>query len=139
MKKSEEERLKKRRKSNKKWRDNNKDHIKEYGKIYREKNKEKINKRLREYFRKHLPVNKQSKEYIKNYMKEYMKDEEKHRKYLVRQRDYFKLRKRLIAEFKACQKCNSKLNLEVHHEDYFKEGEVLILCRKCHRRLHRIK
>lgn len=38
---------------------------------------------------------------------------------------------------KKCQECGSINNLELHHRDYFKEGNVTILCRKCHRCLHR--
>lgn len=42
---------------------------------------------------------------------------------------------------RECKKCGSKNNLEVHHIDYNKRNNdlknLLLLCRKCHRKLHR--
>ena len=73
---------------------------------------------------------------IVRYLKKYMEDVENHKKYLIRQNDY-KFRKELINFFKKCQECGSKDHLEMHHIDYFKDKDIIILCRKCHRHLHR--
>jgi len=116
----------------KKWRDNNKDKRKKY-------DDEFGRKMCRDYYYKNKEKFNQSKEYIRNYMKKYLEDEGNHYKYLVRQRDYHKIRTKLLALFGECQNCGSKEKLELHHEDYFVEGRVLILCIKCHRYLHRLK
>lgn len=121
----------------KKWRDENKEHRKKYDKEYQIEHRKELNKYRREYQRKNPIKYKQKKEYIRDYMKKYMENEDNHKKSLIRQRDYQKLRKKLIELHKCCQKCSSTEFLEMHHEDYFTEGAVLILCRKCHRQLHR--
>jgi len=52
---------------------------------------------------------------------------------------YQKLRKNLLKEIGKCQICNSIKNLELHHKEYNKcRNSVMLLCRKCHRKLHRI-
>lgn len=48
-----------------------------------------------------------------------------------------------------CQKCGSKIGLNVHHLRYYRNGrsilyrerlsDVQLLCRKCHRLVHNIK
>lgn len=48
------------------------------------------------------------------------------------------------ARGRACQKCGSKLSLQIHHLHYrniFKEEpeDLIILCRACHRHEHGIK
>jgi len=37
---------------------------------------------------------------------------------------------------KSCQQCGTVTNLHRHHPDYSKPLEVVILCVKCHNRLH---
>lgn len=39
-------------------------------------------------------------------------------------------------ENQSCQQCGSTSNLNRHHPDYSKPYEVIILCSKCHNRLH---
>lgn len=80
---------------------------------------------------------KQSKEYIRDYMKNYIKNSENHRKFLIRQKDRFALRKKLLETQGFCQLCGSKENLEIHHKSYDETKNIMLLCRKCHRQLHR--
>lgn len=82
--------------------------------------------------------NKQSKEYIKIYMRTYLNDPEKRKKFLQRQRDYRKFRLNQIDK-SECSSCGSIKNLEIHHIDYEYNTNIIILCRRCHRRLHRIQ
>ena len=35
-------------------------------------------------------------------------------------------------EMNPCRECGSKDNLEIHHEGYFKDRKIMILCRDCH-------
>ncbi len=125
----------------KKWRDENREHRKNYEKEYNKIPivKEKRRIYFREYLKKHPKKLKQSKEYIKKYMKEYLKDSDNHQKYLVRQRDYHKLRKRIISIKKTCEVCGGSDNLEMHHKEYISgiEQNIFLLCRTHHRELHR--
>lgn len=125
----------------KKWRDENKEYRRKMNRKYFNDNREKIRERLREYYNKNPLKFKQDKDYINNYMKKYNKDKKNHEKYLVRQKDYSKFRKLLIDLHKKCNECGSKDNLEMHHLDYNESSinTITILCRKCHRRLHRIE
>ena len=58
---------------------------------------------------------------------------------------YRQWRKRILERDKVCQICGSSENLEVHHIKPFSEYSELrtddnngiVLCRKCHRNLHR--
>lgn len=94
-------------------------------------------KYFRERYRKNPRSYKQSKDYIRNYMKEYMKSQENHRKYLIRQKDKWNLKIGIILPVEYCQLCGSKENLEIHHKTYDETKNIIILCRACHRRLHR--
>ncbi len=76
------------------------------------------------------------KERISKYQKEYIKDEKNRKKLIRRTKDYRELRDKLIKDYGGCQDCNSKDNLEMHHEDYEEGGVVLLLCKKCHWHLH---
>ncbi|NCD06786.1 MAG: HNH endonuclease [Spirochaetia bacterium] len=91
----------------------------------------------RNYYRNNPTKYNRSPEYIKNYMKEYIKDIEKHRKFLIRQKDRLKYRKQLLEQKGFCQICGSINNLEIHHKDYDEKSNIILLCRKCHRFLHR--
>ena len=35
-----------------------------------------------------------------------------------------------------CRDCNSNNNLEIHHEGYFKDRQIVILCKLCHIKRH---
>lgn len=78
----------------------------------------------------------QSKEYINNYLKSYMLNQENHKKYLIRQKDY-QIRNKLLKQQSFCSLCGSNENLEMHHKKYDESSDIIILCRTCHRGLHR--
>jgi len=40
-------------------------------------------------------------------------------------------------ENKRCSICNSNKDLQRHHEDYSNPLDIIILCRKCHNKLHK--
>lgn len=104
----------------------------------RDKNKRRIYGR--DYYAKYPEKfkSKQTKEYFKNYMIEYIKNRENHKKFLIRQRDYYYSKKKIIKEVIYCQICGSTLNLEMHHKNYDNsKDDLMLLCRKCHRFLHR--
>ena len=96
---------------------------------------------MRAYQRKrylnHPEKYKQSKEYIKNYMAKYILDLENHRKFLIRQKDRHVVRKQLLRQKGYCELCGSEDNLEIHHKIYDESRNIILLCRKCHRTLHR--
>lgn len=43
----------------------------------------------------------------------------------------------LLKKPTICEKCQSRRNLEAHHEDYSKPLEIMWLCRECHISKHR--
>ena len=89
-------------------------------KRYIENNKEKVRKIRREYNRTYyyLPI--------------------PHKKFLVRAHAGHKLREQIIKLKKCCEICGSIENLEIHHIEYInKEAYVQLLCRSCHKSLHR--
>lgn len=148
---SKQERKEYNRKKIKEWREKNPKRNKELRKRYKQSEKgkeanrkystsEKRKAYMRKYMRKNPEKFKRSKEYMREYMKNYMMKHDNHNKYLLRQKDYFAFRKKLIDLYKECQECGSKENLEMHHLDYSDSniGNIIILCRKCHRHLHRI-
>lgn len=101
--------------------------------------KEYLRNYFKEYRRKYPKKFKQKKGYINQYMKRYLVDEENHNKYLQRQKDYHTFRESLLEIYDGCQRCGSKENLEIHHLTYLspKFKDLIILCRNCHRQLHR--
>ena len=120
----------------------------EYRKRYREKYPKKIkeqNKKNNEKWRKKNPN--YQKDYNKNnfkytiYQNKYHKKYDKEigrEKYLIRQLAYYSLRKKLISLRKVCEFCGSNKNLEMHHNEYINDLQFLILlCRKCHKALHK--
>jgi hypothetical protein len=126
----------------KQWRLKNPEKNKEQRIKYKKSEKGRIANRKYElvYHRKKMnnpTSHKQYKEYMNNYVKIYMKDEENHRKKLIRMRDNHNLRKELLSQQGFCQLCGSQLNLEIHHKNYDESKDVIILCRLCHKKLHR--
>lgn len=80
--------------------------------ISREKQKEKFNKKYRKYIK-------------------YLNSEQ-----------WKKKRIEFITKYKKCEKCQSTINLELHHKNYkslFKEKEkdLALLCSKCHFEYHK--
>lgn len=44
----------------------------------------------------------------------------------------------LLKKYKGCQFCGSKIKLEIHHTKYTKLiKNCLLLCSKCHKKIHR--
>ncbi len=121
-----------------------------YEREYRRKNLKKIRKYQREYHRKwdqenrkkimkHKIKNKNRTEYNKEYTKDYRKRKEIKEKYILRQIAYHNLRKTLIDKIGKCQICGDNEKLELHHKNYNsnKKENITLLCRNCHRQLHR--
>ncbi len=95
---------------------------------------------MRDYYSKNPKKTHQTKEYIRRYMKEYYSDPEKKEKMRIRRQAYFKHRKDLLELNPDCILCGSNEFLEIHHEEYDNSDltKLKVLCRKCHRFLHRI-
>ena len=60
----------------------------------------------------------------------------------IKRTQHFSLRvhlPKLIKKYGKCQICNSKKNLEIHHKKYDtkKIEDCMLLCSKCHKKLHR--
>ncbi len=115
------------------------------------KNKEEVRnyhrKKLQEWRKKNPEKNKELRNKYKktkkgitannSYSKKYYHKGENNKKQLIRTRDYRKLRKKLLDKTSVCEFCGSNDYLELHHENYIKEGCIKVLCRKCHRQFHK--
>ena len=92
-------------------------------------------KKAREYYLKW--AKKHGKEYIRKYQKKYHSIPRVKEKCKIRQYAYKSFRQKIIKEKKHCEMCCSVENLEMHHKKYNKnKEEIMLLCRKCHRKLH---
>jgi len=102
--------------------------------------KKRINESQRKKYSENPKTYKQDKEYIKNYIREYYKDPKNKNKIRIRNESYLKHRKKLLEIYPNCQSCGSNIFLEIHHEEYNNSDltKLKVLCRKCHRFLHRI-
>ena len=103
-----------------KWEQENKEKVLAYGYKWRLKNTEKV----KEYVRK---------SYLKNGKKNYHKH---FLKYQARALLRTQVKNGSIKKL-PCIDCNSKENLQGHHEDYSKPLDVIWLCVGCHRLRHR--
>lgn len=73
--------------------------------------------------------------------------EERREKYIeyLSSEKWKRFRKQIIQERDgACENCRSSENLQVHHKHYInifneQREDVLLLCRKCHKRVHSMK
>lgn len=61
----------------------------------------------------------------------------------IRSREWKEIKKRLfLSKLKICEKCGSKINIEVHHINYDRfggnelESDLMVLCRSCHKKIH---
>ncbi len=110
---------------------------KEYFKNRYKNNRERIIKEHREYRIKNA-------EKIKIYGKKYYENnimEKREKQRIYRKEHKEERRAQLIALRKvpitsACSNCGGNKNLERHHPDYSKPLEIIILCKRCHKRLH---
>lgn len=100
-----------------------------YARDYRKNNKEKIAKVVKKKIER-------TREQINAYHLKYQKGAGR-KKYLLRMKTYKKLRKNIIEDRKVCEKCGSNKDLQIHHEEYKLDKEVLmLLCRGCHMKHH---
>lgn len=94
-----------------------------------EETREKKKKIFREWYENNKDKHKQ-------HMKKYAANN-KH-KLDVRRADGFK-REEILNKFNnECVDCQSNNNLELHHKDYEDNKEVIVLCRACHGKRHRL-
>ena len=121
-----------------KYRENNKEKIKElnrkwriknknYSKNYYEKNKETINKRNNKW--------KKDSGYRKMWEKKYRKKPEVHQKGQIRQKTKHLIKYRKIKKL-PCFICDD-VNSQVHHINYNNPYNIIWLCMKHHKRLHK--
>lgn len=95
---------------------------------YREKSPEKERERCRKSY---LGNKKQRSQYKKEY---YEKNKEKVS--MWNRINYLK-RKNIIS-LNKCENCGNKESLIMHHDDYDKPFEIMVLCRSCHNKLHKL-
>jgi len=99
--------------------------------IWKRLNPEKARKYYLKWEKKH------GKKYIRKYQKRYRNIPRVKEKYKIRQYANRWFRQEIIKEKKQCEMCNSIENLELHHKEYNKnKEEIILLCRKCHRKIH---
>lgn len=96
----------------------------EYRHTYWEKNKEKL-------YKSHVEYKRRNRKKISELTKSYRS--RNNNKVMARS----KARSKKIDEKSICAYCESKENLERHHPNYDEPLNVIILCRKCHRGLHK--
>ena len=113
----------------KKWREKNKEHVLEYGKKWREKNKNKIEK-----YNKKWSKTEKGKASLKRSMKKYQEwYREKNQKKIKAQKLSNKIYTiRQICSVNGCNKLGVK-----HHSDYDKPLEIIWLCQRHHKELHK--
>jgi len=120
----------------------------EYRKRYREKYPERAKEQQKKSYKKWIKKNigyqnekNKNNPVYRKYQKKYHNIYEKgvgREKFLLRLKSYNHLRRKLISERVKCELCGSIKNLESHHKKYINELKYLmLLCRKCHKELHK--
>ena len=100
-----------------------------YVRDYRKNNKEKIAKVVKKKVER-------TKKQINAYHCKYQKGAGRE-KYLIRLKTYKRLRKDIIEDRKVCEECGSNKDLQIHHLEYkFDKEYLMLLCRKCHTKIH---
>lgn len=118
----------------KKWAKENEEKVKKYRIYNYKKNREDYIKRNKNWVIKNKE---KSKEYHKNYMRELRKTKREKEMMKIRDYAYNHLKPILIKRYNGCKKCGSKNKLEIHHIKYTNKLEdVMILCIKCHKKIH---
>ncbi len=127
------------------WRQKNQDKKNAIRTIYRENNRERIRIQDQENYKKNPEKFQDS---AKVRMKKYLSGKGKEtrelnkilnpEKHEARKIMTAAVRSKKIIKPKSCTMCNTEVNrIEGHHEDYLKPLEIIWLCCKCHRSLHR--
>lgn len=112
----------------------NKEKLKAKAREYGKNPSEEVKKRKKEYYQKWKNTE-AAKRYRKEKLPEIRKKYEKHRKASSKVTDAVRSGKLIKPD--NCTLCLSKENIEGHHPDYDKPLEVIWLCRKCHRAIHK--
>ncbi len=152
-------------KKNREWKDKNKEKFREYQKNWAKTNKRKVKKSRRKYSENNKEkvdeINKKYYQRNKNKPEFRLKNKEKCIKWRKENPEKYKILndecKKIYAkkypekvkarnqsayhikipEGELCQICNKELAVERHHQDYSQPLDVLFLCRKCHKVIHR--
>lgn len=113
---------------------------KECEKIKRQENKEFLHDKMKKYYREH-------KEERRKYNREYrLRNKEKLKRYDKQKREkkwYVKIHNKTISFVRAmglslnkCCLCGGTNKIELHHPDYNKWYEVVVVCNWCHKEIH---
>lgn len=93
-------------------------------------NREKRIAYQREYDRTH-------KELKRKYDKKRREEKNQNKKRVIQAKSRKILLPILLEKYKGCQLCSSTENLEIHHKRYTVSIEdCMLLCRKCHKKIH---
>jgi len=106
-------------------------------------NREQHNKYYAEYRKTHKVYYTEAlKEFLErnpSYLKQ--KNEERRMNKKEREKDYIRNIDRIHAikkgEYDICSECGSNKDIELHHLNYDATGNYIVLCRTCHRKIHR--
>lgn len=136
------------------WKVNHKIKIKEYNKKYREIHKQKQYYNP-EYQREYFRLNKKK---LSDYMKEWRKNNPKKLKEYCKKYNWsiytikylknhpeetYKVNARNIAKTKIkinnqiCENCKMKNATDRHHTNYNEPLKIILLCKQCHRNIHK--
>lgn len=133
----------KKRKYDKQYYIKNRERILKRQAEYRKRNREKLRQKAKEYYLKHKEEciarshrSKKSREWIKT-----EKGKLFLRRYYLEHKEEWRIRSLtqyyLAKTKKQCIICGSRENLEFHHLSYDNPMNVIVLCRSCHRKLHK--
>lgn len=117
----------------------------EYNPIYQNQYRKEHKEQLRNYFRKYKRKDKDyykkwcnnNRSKVKRYHEEYYKLNNNNFKRKTRNKTNNLINCKIILKVNKCSQCNSTKNIEKHHSDYNDAENIVWLCRKCHRELHR--
>ena len=113
---------------------------KECCKVQRENDKENIHNKMKEYYLNHKEerrkYNKEYREKNKDKLKIYDNDKRSKKWYVkIHNKTISFVRKNKI-KLTLCSICGSCNKIELHHPDYNKRYEVVVVCNSCHKEIH---